>query len=96
MEIKVELSDIKPSGEDSMLYPYQAKHNEEVSPLLYDDAYEVKMIVTMKGGDEKAWGGEIPYYDEGSFVVSLDTKTPTIRDIRNNLETMTDNCKKIP
>jgi hypothetical protein len=63
--------------------------------LVFDDLYEVNMIATMKGGDKRSWGGKKTYSDEGSFIVSLDTKTPTIKDIKNNLEVMTDNCKKI-
>lgn len=62
--------------------------------LVYDDLYEVNMIATMKAGDKSSWGGKKTYYDEGSFMVSLDTKTPTILDIKNKLEILTDNCKK--
>lgn len=63
--------------------------------LVFDDLYEVNLIATMKGGSKKAWGGKKTYSDEGSFIVSLDTKTPTIKDIKNNLEVMTDNCEKV-
>ncbi|MEO7292604.1 MAG: hypothetical protein ABIW34_05850, partial [Ginsengibacter sp.] len=41
------------------------------------------------------WGGIKTSTDEGSFLVSLDGKEPKITDIKNNLETMKDDCSNI-
>ena len=62
---------------------------------IYDDAYEVTMVAAMIGGSKEAWGGIVTYRDEGSFVVSLDKNPPTLIDIKNQLEVVTDNCEKI-
>jgi hypothetical protein len=60
---------------------------------VYDDCYQVEMIVTMKGGSRQAWGGNMTYKDDGSFVVSLDKKEPEILSIFNRSEIITyDNC----
>jgi hypothetical protein len=62
---------------------------------IYDDAYEVTMVAAMVGGSKEAWGGIVTYRDEGSFVLSMDKNPPTLIDIKNQLEVVTDNCEKI-
>jgi len=62
---------------------------------IYDDAYEVKMISFMTGGSLQAWGGIVTYRDEGSFIVSLEKNKPSVINIKNQMEVMTDNCEKI-
>ena len=62
---------------------------------VYDDIYEVKMKSVIKSGGKGVWGGIRTTTDEGSFIVSLDSKEPKITDIKNNLETMTDDCRNI-
>ena len=63
--------------------------------LIYGDAWEVKMVTSMKGGSPLAWGGVVTYDDEGSFVVSMNNNKGSILSINNKLETITDNCEKI-
>jgi hypothetical protein len=58
----------------------------ECKILVYDKAYEVKMISRMKGSSMQAWAGNMVYADEGSFVVSMEDETPKIIDIENNFE----------
>jgi len=62
---------------------------------VYDHLYKVNMISTWKGGTKASWGGVKTYSDEGSFIVNLDGKAPFLLDIKNNFETMTDNCKNV-
>lgn len=63
--------------------------------LIYGDAWEVKMVASLKGGTSAAWGGVVTYKDQGSFVVSLEKNKPAVIGIKNNLETIADNCSKI-
>ncbi len=58
-------------------------------------AWEVKMESVVKAGSKWTWGGIRTFRDKGSFIVRLDGKEPKITDIKNNLETMTDDCKNI-
>ncbi|MFL5809143.1 MAG: hypothetical protein ACJ749_06440 [Flavisolibacter sp.] len=60
--------------------------------LIYDNAYEVKMTATMKGGSPESWAGAETYKDEGSFIVSLDRGKPEVIEIVNNMETFDNNC----
>ncbi|HMG68628.1 MAG TPA: hypothetical protein VK588_13110 [Chitinophagaceae bacterium] len=61
---------------------------------IYDgDAYEVKMESVIKSGDKYAWGGIRTATDKGSFIVSLEDNKPTLINIVNNLEVMTNDCK---
>lgn len=62
--------------------------------LIYDNAYEVKMVTSTKGGTIKSWGGLKTSKDEGSFIVSLDRNKPAVINIKNNFEVITDNCTK--
>ena len=83
---------VQPESSSSFLKRYNV--SKLVSNItIYDDAYEVKMIATMKGGSIKEWGGNMTYKDEGSFVVSLDKKEPKVFQIHNMFEVLTyDNC----
>ena len=62
--------------------------------LVYDNAFEVKMISTIKSGTEKNWGGVVTYKDEGSFTVSMEKNKPTIVNFENKLEKLVNNCVK--
>lgn len=62
---------------------------------IYDDAYEIIMEAAIQGGSPDAWGGIINYKDEGSFILSLEKNKPSVINIKNKLEVMTDNCTKI-
>jgi hypothetical protein len=76
---------------------YSGKRNAStlVSNItIYDDAYEIKMVATLKGGSPEAWGGIVTYRDEGSFIVSLEKNKPAVINIKNKLEIVTDNCLK--
>ena len=60
---------------------------------VYDDCYQVEMIATMKGGSPKAWGGNMTYKDDGSFVIDMDKKEPELLNIFNRVEEITyDHC----
>lgn len=63
--------------------------------IIYDDAYEVKMVAAIVGGSPEAWGGVTTNRDEGSFIVSLQKDKPAVINIKNQMEVMTDNCMKI-
>ena len=62
--------------------------------LIYGDAWEVNMEASIKGGSESNWGGYSTNSDNGSFVVSLENNKAVVKNIKNNLETLTDNCSK--
>ena len=47
----------------------------------------------MISGDKKAWGGIRTATDKGSFIISLENNKPTLINIINNLEVMTNDCK---
>jgi hypothetical protein len=53
--------------------------------MVYDNAYEVRMVSKMKGSSMNAWAGNTTYYDEGSFVVTMEDG-PKIEDIENKNE----------
>lgn len=60
---------------------------------VFDDCYQVEMIATMKGGSPKAWGGNMTYKDDGSFVIDMDKKEPELIRIFNRVEEITyDHC----
>jgi hypothetical protein len=60
---------------------------------IYDGDYEVIMESVMRSGDKKAWGGIRTATDKGSFIISLENNKPTLINIINNLEVMTNDCK---
>ena len=61
---------------------------------IYDgDAYEVKMESVIRSGGKEVWGGIRTATDKGSFIVSLENNKPTLINIINNLEVMTNDCK---
>ena len=62
--------------------------------LIYGDAWEVKMVASIKGGSPQAWGGYVTYNDDGSFIVSLEKKNPVVKGINNTLEQIINNCSK--
>jgi hypothetical protein len=60
---------------------------------IYDaDAYEVKMESVIISGGKEVWGGIRTAIDKGSFIVSLKDNKPSLINIKNNLEVMTDAC----
>jgi hypothetical protein len=63
--------------------------------LIYDNAYEVKMLASIKGGSNASWTGAVTYNDEGSFIVNMNKGKPEVEEIVNNLELITNNCEKI-
>jgi hypothetical protein len=77
--------------------PFYRTHNiyTLVSNItIYDgDAYEVKMESVIKSGGKAVWGGIRTAIDKGSFIVSLENNKPTLINIINNLEVMTNDCK---
>lgn len=65
------------------------------SLLVYDDCFEVEMMVQIKGGSRQAWGGKSTYQDDGNIIISLDKKEPELARIFNRAERMDfDNCPK--
>lgn len=62
--------------------------------LVYGDAWEVKMVASIKGGSPAAWGGYVTNNDDGSFIVSLEKKNPAVIGINNTLEQLINNCSK--
>ena len=78
--------------------PFYRTHNiyTLVSHItIYDGDYEVKMVSVIISGSREAWGGIATHKDEGSFIVSLEKDKPSVIDIKNQMEVMTDNCKNI-
>jgi len=76
--------------------PFYRTHNiyTLVSHItIYDGDYEVIMQSVMISGDKKAWGGIRTATDKGSFIISLENNKPTLINIINNLEVMTNDCK---
>jgi len=62
---------------------------------IYDNAYEVKVSLSIKSGSPESWGGVMTYRDEGSFVVAIQGTSGKLIAIKNSMESLTSNCSMI-